>query len=72
MFPPLCFVDGTTAQIPDDSKTILRNSLPSGEYDMITRADSVPVEVRFKVYELWQSSKLKIKNMIASAKYENP
>ncbi len=68
MFPPLCLVDGTTARIPDTSKAILKDTLPPEEYDMITRSDDMQVEVRFKVYELWQSSKLKIKNMIASAK----
>lgn len=68
LFPPLCFVDGTTAEIPDESKAILKNSLSAAEYDMITQKDELPVEVRFKVYEIWQQSKLKIKNMIASVK----
>jgi len=68
MFPPLCFVDATTAQIPDDSKQILRSSLTESEYEMITANGELPVEVRFKVYEMWQNSKLKLKNMIASLK----
>ena len=65
LFPPLCFVDAATAQIPDESKDILKNTLTADEYAMITDSGEFSVEVRFKVYEMWQSSKLKLKNMMA-------
>lgn len=68
MFPPLCFVDAATAQIPSDGMKVLKNNLTADEYSLITETDSLPVEVRFKVYEIWQTGKIKLKNMMASIK----
>ncbi len=65
LFPPLCFVDATTAEMPADSSEILKASLTDEEYAMVTDSGELPVQVKFKTSELWQSSKLKFKNMIA-------
>ncbi len=65
LFPPLCFVDAATAEMPAESSEILRASLTDEEYAMVTDSGELPVQVKFKTYELWQSSKLKFKNMIA-------
>lgn len=65
LFPPLCFVDAATAEMPDESAEILKESLTEEEYAMVTDSGDLPVQVKFKTYELWQSSKLKFKNMIA-------
>ncbi|MBQ6998760.1 MAG: stage II sporulation protein R [Clostridia bacterium] len=65
LFPPLCFVDAATAEMPADSSEILKASLTEEEYAMVTNSGELPVQVKFKTYELWQSSKLKFKNMIA-------
>lgn len=65
LFPPLCFVDGATAEMPAESSEILKSSLTDEEYEMITESGDFPVKVKFKAYEMWQSSKLKLKNMVA-------
>lgn len=53
MFPPICFVDGTTGFIDDDSEAYLKENLSEEEFKLITD-DSAPVEIRFKIVELWQ------------------
>lgn len=65
LFPPLCFVDAATAELPEESDAILKASLSEDEYAMITANGKLPVQVKFKTYEMWQNSKLKLKNMIA-------
>lgn len=52
MFPPLCFVDGTTDSTNADAK--LEETLDKGSYDIITansRNGSFPFEIKFKVVE---------------------
>lgn len=68
MFPPLCFVDAATVQLPEQGMEILKSTLSEGEYKLITEKDSLPVELRFKVFEIWQTGKIKLKNMLASIK----
>ncbi|MGE4282424.1 MAG: stage II sporulation protein R [Clostridia bacterium] len=63
LFPPLCFVDATHGVMPDNAKQRLRNVLSEEEYKIITAADEnahIPVEIKFKIVELWQKSKIKI------------
>lgn len=62
LFPPLCLVDEANA----DVNGILRESLTDGEYALIAENENFPVKIKFKAYELWQESKLKIKNMLAA------
>lgn len=63
LFPPLCFVDATHGELPDSSKQRLKNVLSEEEYQMITSAnnqDEIPVQMKFKIVEWWENSKLKI------------
>jgi len=63
LFPPLCFVDATHGELPESSKEQLKNMLTEEEYKIITSADSdseLPVQIKFKIVEWWQNSKLKI------------
>jgi len=53
MFPPLCFVDVTEAQIPDSDKQQLKNVLTDEGYSLVTR-QSTPVKIKFKIVELWE------------------
>ncbi|WHH57306.1 stage II sporulation protein R [Petroclostridium sp. X23] len=63
LFPPLCFVDATHGVMPDSAKQRLKNVLSEEEYKIITTADGddqIPVQIKFKVVELWQKSKIKV------------
>ena len=54
MFPPLCFVDGTTNTAYAEDK--LRSSLDKESYDIITShtdKGSVPFEIKFKILEVY-------------------
>ena len=66
LFPPLCFVDAT-AQMPSDSQEILRVSMSDEQYAMVTDGGNLPVRVKFKAYEMWQSGMYAIKNMFSVA-----
>lgn len=54
MFPPLCFVDVTSATVPEESKDQLKQSLSNEEYDIISQ-NSETSEVKFKIVELFNS-----------------
>ena len=54
MFPPLCFVDGTTDTAYAENK--LRSSLDKESYDVITSQSndgSLPFEIKFKIVEFY-------------------
>ncbi|MBO4940797.1 MAG: stage II sporulation protein R [Clostridia bacterium] len=55
MYPPLCFTEGTIS-VPNETKSKLRNTLSQEEYNLVTNTQSgvVPVEVRFKIVEIFQ------------------
>lgn len=53
MYPPLCFTDGVVAT--DSMKKQLENNLSPADYNLITQTDSVPVEVRFRIVEIFQN-----------------
>lgn len=62
MFPPLCFVDSVQGTVDAKDLDLLKNSLGQSEYDMITAGDGeIPVKIKFKVVELFQSSMQSIK-----------
>ena len=68
LFPPLCFVDATHGTVPDHVKERLKNTLSAEEYSIITSADDdedIPIKVRFKVVEFFQSSKIRFTGMIS-------
>ena len=52
MFPPLCFVDGTTNSAYAEQK--LKTSLDGDSYDIITSGQngSFPFEIKFKIVEI--------------------
>lgn len=62
LFPPLCFVD-EAAEMPSDSQAILRTSMTDEQYAMVTDSGDIPVKVKFKAYEMWQSGVYAVKNM---------
>ncbi len=67
MFPPLCFVDATHGTIPDSVKEDLRNVLTKEEYSIVASADEedeIPIEIKFKVVEIFQGSKIKVSGAI--------
>ncbi len=55
MYPPLCFTEGTVS-VPDETKAELRNTLSEEEFNLVTNTQSgtIPVEVRFKLVEIFQ------------------
>ncbi len=54
MYPPLCFAEGIVSA-PDDAKNRLKDSLSPSEYKLITKSsESVPVEIKFKLVEIFQ------------------
>lgn len=62
LFPPLCFVDVTHGTIPDTVKEDLKSKLSAEEYIIVTSSDSgkdIPVKIKFKIVEIFQSSKNK-------------
>ncbi len=63
LFPPLCFVDATHGEVPEDAKQHLKKVLTEEEYKIITTAQNegeIPVVIKFKIVEWWQSSKIKV------------
>ncbi len=57
MFPPLCFVDASVKEVPQEDKNKLKNVLTDTEYDIVTKAKSekdIPVKIKFKIVEMWQ------------------
>ena len=61
MFPPLCFVDVTSGVVPDESKEVLKNSLSSEEYSILSE-NSDSINFKFKIIELFQNLNIKIAN----------
>ncbi|WP_010245298.1 stage II sporulation protein R [Acetivibrio cellulolyticus] len=76
MFPPLCFVDATHGTVPDSVKEDLKSVLSEEEYNIVASTDEedqIPVEIKFKVVEFFQGSKIKVKgaiNKLFSTVYE--
>ncbi|MCL2699525.1 MAG: stage II sporulation protein R [Defluviitaleaceae bacterium] len=51
MFPPLCYVDVSVSEIPEQEKETLRYILTDEEYALVTG----DIQVKFKVVEWWQT-----------------
>ncbi|MDK2801700.1 MAG: stage sporulation protein [Clostridiales bacterium] len=71
LFPPLCFVDATHGELPASSKQHLKNVLTEDEYKIITEAnnnDEIPVQIKFKIIEWWQNSKIKVQTAFSRQK----
>lgn len=66
LFPPLCFVDATHGTVPDSVKQELKSALAEDEYNLITATDNeedIPVKVKFKIVEIFESSKMKVASL---------
>lgn len=61
MYPPLCFNEGEEVALSRESEKILREKLDKDTYDIITKKNN-EVIVKFKVVEIVQEIKQKIKN----------
>jgi stage II sporulation protein R len=63
MFPPLCFVEDTKGEMEEEYMNVLKEELSSEEMDIILASDSdeeIPVEIKFKIVEIFQDSKIKL------------
>lgn len=58
MFPPLCFVDVTSGIVPDESKSIIQDSLTDEEYEIVSNQTSPDIKFKFSLIEMFQSFKL--------------
>ena len=56
MYPPLCFVDVTKGEIPEEDKSELKNILTEDEYDIVLSkaGKDISVKIKFKIVEWWQ------------------
>lgn len=61
MFPPLCFVDISSATVPEESKETLKESLSDEEYELISKSNKTS-EIRFKIVEIFNNLSSKIAN----------
>lgn len=61
MFPPLCFVDITSATVPEESKENLKESLSEEEYELISKSDESS-EIKFKIVDIFNNFSSKIAN----------
>lgn len=69
LFPPLCFVDVTHGVVTKDAKQKLKQELTKEEYDIITKANddgNIPIKIKFKVVELFQTSRIKMSRLMKS------
>lgn len=64
LFPPLCFVDEACVSVDAQSQEYLKNQLGDRTYSMVTDG----VEFKLKSYELWQSGKALVNNIIVKVK----
>ena len=63
MFPPLCFVDDTKGEMEEYYMDVLKQELSSQELDLVLASNpetEIPVEIKFKIVEIFQESKIKL------------
>ncbi|MFZ5989953.1 MAG: stage II sporulation protein R [Bacillota bacterium] len=68
LFPPLCFVDATHGTVPDSVKEDLKEVLTKEEFCLVTSVDDdkeIPIEIKFKIVEFFQDSKIKFNGVIS-------
>ncbi len=63
MYPPLCFNDSAIGQADKKSLDILKGSMNSFEYNIISE-ESIKTVPAFKLVEIWHNTKQKIKNLM--------
>ena len=58
LFPPMCFIDITKAEVSSQSRETLKSSMSDEAYSVIAESDrSIKLKLKFKIIELWQSRK---------------
>lgn len=65
MFPPLCFVDGSSGELDEGGKAFLKEKLTDEEYNLVLTEKELPIKVEFKLYEIWQNGKQKINDLLS-------
>lgn len=67
MFPPLCFTEETTGELPEESLAQLRNHLSEEDYAMLLEGEdgSLPLVLRFKTVDWLMQLKEKWEGILA-------
>ena len=52
VFPSLCFLDGTTAVLPEEEKHTLKKLLPETEYNALFPEEKQKIQFSFRLYEV--------------------
>lgn len=62
MFPPLCFTEDTKGKLDEEYISILKEELTEEEMEIIINdgEKEIPVEIKFKIVEIFQESKIKL------------
>lgn len=62
MFPPLCFTEDTKGELDDEYISLLKEELSDKELELIMKdgEKEIPVEIKFKIVEIFQESKIKL------------
>ena len=55
MFPPLCFVDVSSGEVPEESKELMQDNLSSEEYTLISDSNSSDVKFKFGLVEFFNN-----------------
>ena len=58
MFPPLCFVDVTSGIVPEESKSLMQDSLSDEEYHIISDQKSPDIQFKFSLIEMFQNLRI--------------
>lgn len=69
MFPPLCVADDNSLRMPLESQEQLKETLGEEGYRLVTDvsdADNKEIQIKFRILELVQSSRLKLAELISS------
>lgn len=54
MFPPLCFTNETTGEMPQKERDMLKERLNSESYSIITNNGEFDLKIKFKILELFE------------------
>jgi len=65
MFPPLCFTEDTKGELDEEYISILKEELSDEEIEIIINDGDkeIPVEIKFKIVEIFQESKIKLSGL---------
>lgn len=62
MFPPLCFTEDTKGKLDEEYISLLKEELSEEGMEIIINdgENEIPVEIKFKIVEIFQESKIKL------------